>query len=145
MDPENLARKIVQRIDLAILLLFPYLLYRFAVGVRAHQPAAGAFRRRAQPTLVTATLVLPCVPAEGERGRGGSSPTRSRFVVHWSVLLTIVAIRLWRAGRDEASVARKRMRMLAFASSALTAALVFSLAPGTRLCGGARWWRCSQR
>jgi len=46
------------------------------------------------------------------------------------VLLIIVAIRLWRAGRAEASVARKRMQMLAFASTALTAALVFSLAAG---------------
>ena len=27
------------------------------------------------------------------------------FLVHWSVLLIIVAIRLWRAGRAEASVA----------------------------------------
>ena len=41
------------------------------------------------------------------------------FVVHWSLLLSLVAIRLWRAGRGEASVARKRMHMLAFASTSL--------------------------
>src|SRR5688572_25809438 len=31
-DPETLLEKVVQRIDLAILLLFPYLVYRFAVA-----------------------------------------------------------------------------------------------------------------
>ncbi len=129
-DPENLAEKVLQRIDLAILLLFPYLLYRFAV---AFEPGSRPLARvvdALSATLVTATLVLPSVPADGEAWPWWFVAYAVAFVVHWSVLLTIVAVRLWRAARDEASVARKRMRMLAFASSALTAALVFSLAAG---------------
>jgi len=129
-DPENLAEKVLQRVDLAILLLFPYLLYRFAV---AFEPGSRPLARvvdALSATLVTATLVLPSVPADGEAWPWWFVVYAVAFVVHWSVLLTIVAVRLWRAARDEASVARKRMRMLAFASSALTAALVFSLAVG---------------
>ena len=52
------------------------------------------------------------------------------FIVHWSVLLLIVSVRLWRAGRSEASVARRRMEMLAVAATAITAALVLAAAGG---------------
>ena len=126
-DPGNLAGKIVQRFDLAILLLFPYLLYRFAV---AFEPTSRPLARAVDAlslTLVTATMLLPFVPNEGDAWPSWFVAYVVGFVVHWSLLLTIVAIRLWRAGRDEPSVARKRMRMLAFASTALTAALVFAV------------------
>ncbi len=36
----SLGAKAVQRLDLAILVLFPYLLYRFADCLRAHAPSA---------------------------------------------------------------------------------------------------------
>jgi signal transduction histidine kinase len=127
-DPENLAEKVLQRIDLAILLLFPYLLYRFAVAFEPSTRPLARFVDTLSATLVTATLVLPSLPAEGEAWPWWFIAYAVAFVVHWSLLLSIVAIRLWRAGRDEASVARKRMQMLAFASTALTAALVLSLA-----------------
>jgi len=136
-DPAHLAGKIVQRVDLAILLLFPYLLYRFAV---AFEPTSRPLARvidTLSTTLVTATLVLPVVPAEGEAWPWWFVAYVVGFVAHWSLLLSIVAIRLWRAGRAEAEVARKRMQMLAFASSALTAALVFSLAAGNDKSPGA--------
>ena len=65
-DPGNLAGKIVQRFDLAILLLFPYLLYRFAV---AFEPTSRPLARVVDAlslTLVTATMLLPFVPSEGK-------------------------------------------------------------------------------
>ena len=129
-DPDRLAEKVVQRIDLAILLLFPYLLYRFAVAFEPTSRPLARFVDSLSTILVTATLVLPSVPAEGESWPWWFLVYVVAFLVHWSVLLTVVAIRLWRAGRAEASVARRRMRMLAFASTTLTAALVLSLAAG---------------
>jgi signal transduction histidine kinase len=129
-DPATLLEKIVQRIDLAILLLFPYFLYRFAVAFEPSRRPLARFVDSLSALLVTATFALPTVPAEGESWSWWFVAYVVAFLVHWSVLLTIVAIRLWRAGRSEASVARKRMRMLAFASSALTAALILSLAAG---------------
>jgi signal transduction histidine kinase len=130
MEPENLAAKVLQRIDLAILLLFPYLLYRFAVAFEPTSRPLARFVDALSLTLVTATLLLPYVPAEGGSWPWWWVAYVIAFLVHWSVLLIIVAIRLWRAGRSEASVAQKRMRMLAFASTALTVALVLSLAVG---------------
>jgi len=129
-DPEDLAGRVVQRLDLVILVLFPYLLYRFATAFEpARRPLAHVVDALSV-TLVTATVVLPFVPREGESWPWWFVVYAVAFLVHWSLLLSIVAIRLWRAGRDEASVARKRMQMLAFASTSLTAALVFSLAAG---------------
>ena len=129
-DPQGLLEKIVQRLDLAILLLFPYFLYRFAVSFEPTSRPLARFVDSLSATLVTATFALPMVPAEGESWPWWFVAYVVAFVVHWSVLLTIVAIRLWRSGRAEAAVARRRMRMLAFASTALTAALVLSLAAG---------------
>lgn len=129
-NPEDLAGKVVQRLDLVILLLFPYLLYRFATAFdRSRRPLAPLVDALSL-SLVSATVLLPFIPAEGESWPWWFVVYVVAFLVHWSLLLSIVAIRLWRAGRDEASVARKRMQMLAFASTALTAALVFSLAAG---------------
>ena len=129
-DPEDLAGKVVQRLDLVILVLFPYLLYRFATAFDPSRRPLAHVVDALSVTLVTATVVLPSVPTEGESWPWWFVVYVVAFLVHWSLLLSIVAIRLWRAGRDEASVARKRMQMLAFASTALTAALVFSLAAG---------------
>jgi signal transduction histidine kinase len=125
-----LLEKVVQRIDLAVLLLFPYFLYRFAVAFEPTSRPLARFVDALSVTLVAATLLLPTVPTEGEAWPWWFAAYAVAFIVHWSVLLIIVAIRLWRAGRSEASVARRRMRMLAFASTALTAALVLSLATG---------------
>jgi signal transduction histidine kinase len=129
-DPQGLLEKIVQRLDLAVLLLFPYFLYRFAVAFETTSRPLARFVDSLSTILVTVTLVLPMIPAEGEAWPWWFVAYVVAFLVHWSVLLTIVAIRLWRAGRAEASVARRRMRMLAFASTALTGALVLSLAAG---------------
>lgn len=129
-EPETLAEKVIQRIDLAILLVFPYLLYRFAVAFETTGRPLARFVDSLSITLVTGTLLLPSVPGEGDPWPWWFVLYVIAFLVHWSVLLIIVAIRLWRAGRTEASVARRRMQMLAFASTALTAALIFSLAAG---------------
>jgi signal transduction histidine kinase len=129
-DPQAVAEKIVQRLDLAILLLFPYFLYRFAVAFEPTSRPLARFVDSLSALLVTATFALPMIPAEGEAWPSWFALYAVAFLVHWSVLLIIVAIRLWRAGRTEAAVARRRMRMLAFASTALTAALVLSLAAG---------------
>ena len=136
-DPQTLSGKVVQRIDLAILVLFPYLLYRFALAFEPTSRPLARFVDALTTALVAATVTLPMVPTDGEAWPWWFVAYVVAFLVHWSLLLSVVAMRLWRAGRTEASVARKRMRMLAVASSALTAALVFSLAAGEESSVGA--------
>jgi signal transduction histidine kinase len=127
-DPDNFALKLVERIDLAILVLFPYLLYRFAVAFEHGSRPLARFVDALSVLLVTTTFVLPRLPDEGESWPWWFGAYAVAFVVHWSVLLLIVAVRLWRGGHGEASVARRRMQMLALASTLLTTALVLALA-----------------
>ena len=46
-EPQGFAEKALQRVDLAFLVLFPYLLYRFAVAFEATKRPLAAVRRRA--------------------------------------------------------------------------------------------------
>ena len=97
-DPERPARKVVQRIDIALLLLFPYLLYRFASAFEPTRVRWRGSSTRSAPRSWSATLVLPSHPAEGDAWPWWFVAYAVAFLVHWSVLLQLVAIRLWRAG-----------------------------------------------
>jgi signal transduction histidine kinase len=127
-DPATFAGKAVQRVDLAILLLFPYFVYRFAV---AFEPTSRPLARLVDTlsvSLVVATFALPYLPEEGESWTWWFALYAVAFLVHWSVLLSVVAWRLWRASRQESTVARRRMQMLAFAASAVVVALLVGVA-----------------
>jgi signal transduction histidine kinase len=129
-DPQGFAEKALQRLDVAFLVLFPYLLYRFAVAFEATKRPFAPFIDVLTSGLVAATFALPHVPATGDSWPWWFAAYVIVFVIHWSVLLLIVAVRLWRAGRTEASVARRRMEMLVIAATAIIAALVLAAAGG---------------
>lgn len=123
-DPQSTLEQAIERVDLAILLLFPYFLYRFAVAFEPTSRPLARFVDTLSVLLVAATFALPDLPSEGEAWPRYFAVYVVAFLVHWTVLLLIVAWRLWRGGRGEATVARRRMKMLALASTLLTAALV---------------------
>ena len=129
-EPDTFAEKAGLRVAVALLLIVPYLLYRFASAFEPSKRALARFVDTLSTLLVTATFTLPHFPAEGESWPWWFSLYAFAFLVHWSVLLLLVAARLWRAGRSEASVARRRMQMLALASTALAAALLLSVGAG---------------
>ncbi len=129
-EPHGFAENALQRVDLAFLVLFPYLLYRFTVAFESTKRPLARYVDSVTTGLAVATLVLPRVPASGDSWPWWFVAYVAVFVIHWSVLLLIVAVRLWRAGRTEATVARRRMQMLAIASTAITAALVLAAAGG---------------
>jgi signal transduction histidine kinase len=110
----------------AVLVLFPYLLYRFTT---AFQPPT----RRLEGLLGLMTLVLlvwtyavPEIPADGEPRSTGFEVYLVAFLFHWTVLSIVVAIRLWRGGREAPTVARRRLQVLAGAAAAITAALLLA-------------------
>jgi signal transduction histidine kinase len=127
-DPASAAGKALVRIDLALLLLFPYFVYRFAVAFAPGRRPLARLVDGFSAALVVATFVLPSVPAEGESWPWWFALYVAGFSLHWTVLLTVVAWRLWRASRQEATVARRRMQMLAFAAFAVVAALLVAVA-----------------
>jgi K+-sensing histidine kinase KdpD len=114
------------RLELELLVLFPYLGYRFATSFVPPSQRLQRVVGLLTIGLSVWTFALPTVPAAGEPRPNGFIVYVVAFLVHWTVLSVVVATRLWRAGRGQPSVARMRMRMLSFASAALTVAIIGS-------------------
>jgi signal transduction histidine kinase len=123
----NVGEKVVARIEIALLVVFPYLLFRFT----------NAFRRPGRPLAralfgLTAILLvwgsaIPRYPQPGEARNTDFEAFLIVFLLHWTVLSIAAAVSLWRAGREQPTVARRRMQYLAFASAALALALILVL------------------
>jgi signal transduction histidine kinase len=133
--PGNIPERALGRILIALIVVFPYFLFRFT----------NAFRRTSRPLailllvlsaiLVTWTFALPAIPQPGESRSGAFQAFVIVFFVHWATLSIVSATSLWRAGRAQPTVARRRMRLLALASGLLTLAILFA-ALTTREYGG---------
>lgn len=122
--PHGFVEKGLQRIEVELLVLFPYLMYRFAT---AFVPPSRRLQRVVGLLTVGLTIwtfALPRFPAAGEHRPPGFLIYIIAFLLHWTVLSIVVTVRLWRAGRGQPSVSRNRMRMLSFASAALTVAII---------------------
>ena len=122
--PHGVWQQGLQRLDIELLVLFPYLMYRFAT---AFVPPSRRLQRVVALLTVGLTIwtfALPRIPASGEPRPAGFLVYVIAFLVHWTVLSIVVTVRLWRAGRQQPSVSRNRMRMLSFASAALTVAII---------------------
>lgn len=127
---DNLAERIVQRIDIAILLGFPYLLFRFTRTFGRADRRLERLVSAMSLILVAWTFALPRIPRSGEAQPAWFRVYLVAFLFHFAVLLVVVAVRLWRAGRQQPTVARRRMQLLAFAAGAITLALLLSTAGG---------------
>ena len=122
--PHGAGEYLAQRLDIELLVLFPFLVYRFATTF----VPPGLLLRRLVPALTIAltvfTFVLPHIPAAGESWSLGFTLYVVAFFVHWTLLSISVTVRLLYAGRGQPSVSAKRMHMLAFAAATLTIALL---------------------
>jgi signal transduction histidine kinase len=121
--PQGFTENFLQRVDIALLLLFPYLLHRFTTVFRAATSALERALGLMTVAMLVWTFALPHIPEPGEARSGWFIAYLAGFLIHWTVLSSVAAVRLWRAGRGQPSVARRRMRLLAFAAALLTIAL----------------------
>jgi signal transduction histidine kinase len=124
----NVGEKILTRIDVVILVVFPYLLFRFTNAFRTpgRRLARALFGLTA--ALIVWAIAIPRYPQPGEGRAASVEAFVIAFLVHWVVLTVAAGTSLWRAGRAQPAVARRRMQFLAFASVTLAAALLL-LAP----------------
>ena len=125
--PHTTAERFLLKLDVAILLLFPYLLYRFTTVFRRATSLLERSLGLMTVVMIGWTFALPRFPAAGEHRSGWFIAYLIGFMVHWTVLSVVASVRLWRAGKGQPSVARKRMRFLAFAAAALTVALALAV------------------
>ena len=125
--PGNDAERAVGRIEIALLVVFPYFLFRFTNAFRAPGQRLANALFGLSAVLVVWTFALPSIPQPGESRSAAFQAFIVVFFVHWIVLSVVAATSLWRAGRSQPSVARRRMRFLAGATALLTVALLVSL------------------
>jgi signal transduction histidine kinase len=122
---------VAQRLLIVVLLLFPYLLYRFTTAFDPSSRRMNLAAAVATLSLMVWTVLLPHFPQTGEHRSVGFNIYIYALLVQFGALSLIAAARLWRAGRDQPSVARNRMRMLSLAAGALTATLFFAVVTPT--------------
>src|SRR3954449_2552419 len=109
--PGNLPERAVGRVDIALLVLFPYLLFRFTTAFREPGRRFANALFSVTAILVVWTFLLPRISQPGE-----SRPTSLwiyliAFMIHWSVLSIVSARRLWVAGNGQPTVSRRRMHL----------------------------------
>lgn len=125
-EPVNDAEEVVQRIEIALLVLFPYLLYRFTTTFERAPSGLERFLGLMTFVLLVWTFLLSDFPAEGEPQTVAFRAYLVAFLFHWTALSIIAAVRLLRAGRGQPSVAQRRMRLLAAASVLITGAILLA-------------------
>lgn len=125
--PDTFLEHVLQRLEIVVLLLFPYLLYRFTLAFKRAPVLLDRIVTGMSAAMVVWTLALPHrLPAAGDPRPAWFIAYLVGFLVNWSALSLIVYARLWGAGRTEPSVARRRMQMLALAAATITVALFVS-------------------
>lgn len=125
-EPERRTEAIewVLRVLIAVLVLFPYLIFRFT---EAFERAPDRWRLAAV-LLTGATVVgiffVPEIPATGEPRPAPFTAYIVLLLVQWILLSVYAAARLWRSGRRQPRIARRRMGTIAVALSVLALILV---------------------
>jgi len=122
--PHGAVEYLLQRGDIELLVLFPYLLYRFATTFALPGRAMQVVVTTLTAGLTVFTFALSDIPSAGESWSAAFAVYVVVFFVHWTLLSITVTVRLLRAGRGQPSVSAKRMRMLAVAAALLTIALL---------------------
>ncbi len=129
-DPSGAVLQLLSKSVLAVLVLFPYFLYRFAGSFRPTPRWVDVAAAGMTGVIAALGSVLPESP-DGE----ARPPIYMAFIllllVHWSSLSAIVSARLWQGGRGQPTVARRRMRTLSLGAIGLAIALVLVIAPNS--------------
>jgi signal transduction histidine kinase len=116
----------VTKVIVALVVLFPYFLYRFAVAFlpvsRWIEAAAGAITLG----LIVWTFALPNIPEENEPRSDAFNGFVAALLIQWTLLSLVVAVRFWRAGAAQPTVVRYRVRLLAVAAVALAVVLILA-------------------
>ena len=127
-NPSNDFEFVAGRLLVAVLVVFPYLLYRFTAAFRPPPQRLERLVGLMTVVLLVWTFVLPVFPASGEPRPAWFIAYLIGFLVHWTLLTIVVAVRLWRAGRRQPAVTRRRMQLLSFAATMITIALFLAAA-----------------
>ena len=111
---------------IATLVLFPYFLYRFTTSLLRPIPWVTVAGTVLTASIAILAFLLPSFPDENAAVPGWLSLYLVALLTQWVFLSGVVAIRLWRAGKGQPTVARRRMRTMALGATGLALALVLA-------------------
>lgn len=125
--PDDGGPIVVERLLGVLILVVPYLLFRFADTFR---PTTKAVRVAAAVLTLLVHVPLLVIADLGTPGAYTASQLVYILLVlaYWTALSTWTVVVLWRAGRGEPGVARVRVRLLAGAAALLNMALIAAVA-----------------
>jgi signal transduction histidine kinase len=114
------------KVVVALVVLFPYFLYRFATSFGRSIRWIEAAAAGATAGLIVWTAVLPDIPEEGEPRSVAFNVFVAALLIQWTALSIYVAVTLWRLGQGQPSVVRHRMRLLSYGAITLSIALILA-------------------
>ncbi|HEX2240819.1 MAG TPA: HAMP domain-containing sensor histidine kinase, partial [Actinomycetota bacterium] len=120
---ESVWVEILRRIDVALIVLFPLLLYRFLTSLI--RPVRWIWiTGHALTGLALLGAFVVDLPEQGEPRSGIAQAYIYLVLIQWLFLLGRVSTRLWRAGRPLPAVVRRRMRTMSLGALGLAIAVV---------------------
>ena len=125
---ETTADVVAQKALVCLLLLFPYFLYRFTASFEPLRRGVEVVANAVTVGLLGLTVALPRLPGPDDPRPSWVSAYVLVVLAQWVYLSAVVTWRLWSVAREQPTVARRRMRLLASGAAALAAALVITAA-----------------
>lgn len=124
VDTDDPTFTVVRKLLVAVLVFFPYLLFRFAATFGRVAGWLEATTAALTVGLAASIFLLGQLPEQG----GPRSPAFQIYVivllVQWTLCSMFVTVRFWKAGKGQPTVARRRMRTLSLGALALAVALL---------------------
>jgi signal transduction histidine kinase len=120
-----------QKVLVAMLVLFPYFLYRFARTFITPPRWVDTVAVTLTVAVAAGIFLFRDLPGPGEPRQVAVTAYVLLLVVQWIFLSALVAVWLWRSGRGQPAVSRLRMRTLSLGTTGLAAAIVLSASAPT--------------
>ncbi len=114
----------VAKVLIALILLVPYCLFRFAASFRRPGPVTRGLAFGLTAGIIAFTFTLQHLPVGGSASPPHFVAYRAAFLVQFGFLLAFVVYRFIRAGAGEPPIAATRLRLLAIATVGLEVQVV---------------------
>jgi signal transduction histidine kinase/CheY-like chemotaxis protein len=122
--PEEGVSAWVTKATLAVLLAFPYLLFRFTSSFLRERPRSDTVALAGFAIVLIVSLALPQIPDADVERPGWFAVYLALVLLYWTGLSGVVVARLWRAGRGHPTLTRRRLRLMSLAVAGLNAGIL---------------------